>query len=229
MKLLSCEHERDTLKLYIKELESKNREASQQLREKQWERTKCEELEEEKRILEGRVIVYEAMEMVTKNRSKPQHIERIEEFERRIRLLLEEENLQYLVHNANVHQLIAMKAYVIELDNKLRVVGEHHEHLSKKYAAVKEKQQHLSVENKKIISRHQSMVGAYKGKLQGYEKLINKLTEELERHIQEHPGPTTPDIRSVVTVYEGKLLSIGNELNAWKHENSEMQKKLEAM
>jgi hypothetical protein len=33
-----------------------------------------QEIEEEKRILEGRVIVYEAMEMVSKNRDQPQHI-----------------------------------------------------------------------------------------------------------------------------------------------------------
>jgi chromosome segregation ATPase len=123
-----------------------------------------------------------------------------------------------------------MKAYVIELDNKLRVVGEQHEHLGKKYAIVRDKQQHLVVENKKIISKHQSTVGAYKGKLQGYEKLINKLTEELERHIHEHPGGTSsPDIKSVITVYEGKLLSMGNELSAWKHETSEMQKKLSTL
>ena len=125
------------------------------------------------------MIVYEAMEMVSKNREKPQHVERIEEFERRIHLLLEEENLQYLVNNANVHQLIAMKAYVIELDNKLQIVLGQNEHLNKKYAQYKDKYQQLATDNKKIINKHYSMINAYKGKLQGYEKLIIKLTEEL--------------------------------------------------
>jgi hypothetical protein len=75
-----------------------------------------------------------------------------------------------------VHQLIALKAYVMELDNKLHVVIEQNEHLNKKYANFKDKYQQLASENKKIINKHYSMVNAYKGKIQGYEKLIIKLT-----------------------------------------------------
>lgn len=177
MKLLSAEHELNSLKQYIKDIEAKSREVSQQLREKQWEKKKFLEIEEEKRILEGRVIVYEAMEMVVRNRDKPHHIQRIQEFERRIHLLLEEENLQYLVNNANVHQLIAMKAYIIELDNKLQLVIEQNEHFHKKYSQYKDKYQQVIAENKQIISKHYSMVNAYKGKISGYERLVLKLTE----------------------------------------------------
>ena len=35
-------------------------------------------MEEEKKMLEGRVIVYEAMEMVARNRQHPAHVERIQ-------------------------------------------------------------------------------------------------------------------------------------------------------
>jgi hypothetical protein len=68
----------ETHKQQIKDLENKNKELSQQIREKQWEKYRFQELEEEKRILEGRVIVYEAMEMVSRNRDKPHHVERLE-------------------------------------------------------------------------------------------------------------------------------------------------------
>ncbi len=76
-----------------------------------------------------------------------------------------------------MHQLIAMKAYVIELDNKLQIVIGENNHLNKKYAQYKDKYQQLVGDNKKIINKHYSMINAYKGKLQGYEKLIVKLTE----------------------------------------------------
>lgn len=36
MKLLSSEHELETLKQFIKDLEARNKELNQQIREKQW-------------------------------------------------------------------------------------------------------------------------------------------------------------------------------------------------
>lgn len=95
------------------------------------------------------------------------------------------------MNNANVHQLIAMKAYVIELDNKLQTVAEQNEHLSKRYGQYKEKYQLVISENKQIVNKHYSMINAYKGKIAGYEKLVIKLTDELEKYIKDSQGPSS--------------------------------------
>lgn len=67
-KILSLEHENEVNKKYVKDLEERVHDLSAQVREKTWEKHRIIELEEDKKLLEGRVIVYEAMEMVSKNR-----------------------------------------------------------------------------------------------------------------------------------------------------------------
>ena len=105
--------------------------------------------------------------------------ERIQEFERRIQLLLEEEDLPHIVQNANVHQLVAMKAFVLELDGKLQSIIDQNKHLQKRNSYYKNKCQDISVENKEISVKFNTMVESYKGKISGYEALILKLTNEL--------------------------------------------------
>lgn len=117
-----------------------------------------------------------------------------------------------MVNNANVHQLIAMKAYIIELDNKLQVVGEQSEHFHKKYGQYKDKYKLLLEDNKQILNKHYATINAYKGKISGYEKLVIKLTAELEKYIKDSQGPSDIEshYNSVITLYESKITSIYN-------------------
>lgn len=57
------------------------------------------------------------MELVARNRDENYSLERISEFERRIKLLIEDESMDYNLNSLNnpdnLHQLIAMKAYIL--------------------------------------------------------------------------------------------------------------------
>ena len=94
-----------------------------------------------------------------------------------------------MVSNANVHQLIAMKAYILELDSKLQSLLEQNKHIQKKYLQYKEKYHHLHTENKQIIQKFNAMLEGYKGKVNGYEALVFKLTEELEEQVKSNEEP----------------------------------------
>ena len=50
-------------------------------------------------------------------------------------------NLNGLSNSDNLHQLIAMKAYILELDTKLQSMASEHDHLHKKYQQYKERYQ----------------------------------------------------------------------------------------
>ena len=58
-----------------------------------------------------------------------------------------------MVQNANVHQLVAMKAYVLELDGKIQSVLEQNAHLQKRNAHYKEKYQDAISENREISDK----------------------------------------------------------------------------
>ncbi len=81
------------------------------------------------------------------------------------------------------------------------------------------------------MNKHYSTINAYKGKVSGYEKLVIKLTSELEKYIKDSQGPSDIEshYNSVITLYESKILSIHNEVNVRKQENRELLKKYESL
>ena len=73
--------------------------------------------------------------------------------------------------NISIQQLVALKAYIIELDTKLKQLVNENEYSMKKYKSYKEKCQHLIKE----IKQNDKTVNAMKGKIVGYDKLVVKL------------------------------------------------------
>ena len=81
--------------------------------------------------------------------------------------------------NISIHQLIALKAYIMELDAKLKQLVSENEYSTKKYKSYKDKCIHLMKE----LKQHDKNLNALKGKITGYDKLVVKLQGELERAI----------------------------------------------
>ena len=81
--------------------------------------------------------------------------------------------------NVNIHQLIALKAYILELDAKLKQVVNENQYAVKKYKSYKEKFTQLI----RDLKQNDIAINALKGKLQGYDRLVVKLQGELERAI----------------------------------------------
>ena len=98
-------------------------------------------------------------------------------------MLNDDEGMREMVRSAHVHHLVTMKAYVMEMDAKVHRISEEHEHRLKKYRSYKEKYTELLSENKKISNQHYEIVQAYKGKINSYEILVEKLTTELEKFL----------------------------------------------
>jgi alanine racemase len=68
--------------------------------------------------------------------------ENVLEFQTRIEMLLnDKENISNL-KNVSVHQLLSLKAYIVEMDQKLKRAGNENEYALKKYKSYKEKYLH---------------------------------------------------------------------------------------
>lgn len=80
-------------------------------------------LEEENRILGGRVIVLESKDLATDSRRDNggrKLEENVLEFQTRVELLLSEKENLANIKNVSIHQLITLKAYILEMDQKLK-------------------------------------------------------------------------------------------------------------
>lgn len=75
-----------------------------------------------------------------------------------------------------IHQLIALKAYIMELDSRLKELLLSNGYLLKKYKSYKEKYQASLKESKQQALAN----NALKMKMIGYEKLVLKQQAELE-------------------------------------------------
>lgn len=75
----------------------------------------------------------------------------------------------------NIHQLLALKAYVMELDGKIRELLNSNNYLTRKYKSYKEKYQNSIKEYK----HYEMTINSLKMKILGYDKLVLKLQEEL--------------------------------------------------
>ncbi len=76
----------------------------------------------------------------------------------------------------NIHQLLALKAYIMELDSKIKELLSSNNYLTKKYKSYKEKYQNSLKEHK----YYEMTINSLKMKILGYDKLVIKLQEELE-------------------------------------------------
>lgn len=122
-------------------------------------------------MLGGRVIVLESKDVALRNRNGEELEERVLEFQTRIEMLLnDKENLANL-KNVSIHQMIALKAYIMELDGKLKSLVTENEYSAKKYKNYKEKYMSLL----KDIKKHENVINSYKNKIHGYDKLVLKL------------------------------------------------------
>lgn len=61
------------------------------------------------------------------------------EFQNRVEMLLSDKETIANMKNVGIHQLIALKAYILELDAKLKQVVNENEYAVKKYKTYKEK------------------------------------------------------------------------------------------
>ena len=94
-------------------------------------------------------------------------------------MLLNDKETIANMKNVGIHQMIALKAYIMELDAQLKHVVLNYEYAEKKYKSYKEKCSQLIRE----LKQHDIAINALKGKLQGYDRLVVKLQGELERAI----------------------------------------------
>jgi hypothetical protein len=72
-----------------------------------------------------------------------------------------------------IHQLLALKAYIMELDSKLKELVNSNNYLTKKYKSYKEKYQTSIKEHK----QYDISINSLKMKILGYDKLVLKLQE----------------------------------------------------
>ncbi|CAM6006607.1 unnamed protein product [Sphagnum balticum] len=94
-------------------------------------------------------------------------------------LLANKENMKEL-KEISIHQLVALKAYILELDGKLRDMLRSNDYLLKKYKSYKEKYQGVLREQK----QERLQANNLKMKIMGYDKLVLKLQGELEHMIR---------------------------------------------
>lgn len=73
-------------------------------------------------MLGGRVIVLESKEVALRNRNGDELEERVMEFQTRVEMLLADRDTIGNMKNVGIHQLIALKAYIMELDGRLKQV-----------------------------------------------------------------------------------------------------------
>ncbi len=128
-------------------------------------------------MLGGRVIVLESKDVALRNRNGQELEERVLEFQTRVEMLLSDKENLSNIKNVSIHQMIALKAYIMELDGKLKSLLTENEYSTKKYKNYKDKYMGLL----KDVKKHETVVNAYKNKIYGYDKLVIKLQAELER------------------------------------------------
>lgn len=87
--------------------------------------------------MQGKVIVMESREVALRNRTGEELEERVLEFENRVELLLSNKEGLKELKEVNIHQLLALKAYVMELDGKIRELLNSNNYLTKKYKSYK--------------------------------------------------------------------------------------------
>ena len=84
------------------------------------------------------------------------------------------------MREVGIHQLLALKAYIMELDSKLKELLLSNNYLLKKYKSYKEKYQASLKEHK----QYSMTINTFKMKILGYDKLVVKLQGELERMVR---------------------------------------------
>lgn len=71
----------------------------------------------------------------------------------------------------NIHQFLALKAYIMELDAKIKELVGSNNYLTKKYKSYKEKYQNSLKEHR----QYEMTINSLKMKIMGYDKLVIKL------------------------------------------------------
>ena len=175
MKTSELEANIERMKENQKLLEKKLVRSNERIRELEEAERNISKLEEENRILGGQVIVLESKEIALRNRGGDDLEERVMEFQSRVEMLLNDKETIANAKNVSIHQMIALKAYIMELDTKLKQLVSENEYSTKKYKSYKEKCQQFV----KDLKHQESTVNSMKGKIQGYDKLVIKLQGEL--------------------------------------------------
>jgi hypothetical protein len=87
------------------------------------------------------------------------------------------------LREVGIHQLIALKAYILELDSRLKELMLSNGYILKKYKSYKEKYQASLKENKQLAMS----INTLKMKMMGYDQLVLKLQTELEAALKVEP------------------------------------------
>jgi chromosome segregation ATPase len=124
-------------------------------------------------------------------------------------LLNNKEGLREL-REVGIHQLLALKAYIMELDSKLKELLLSNNYLLKKYKSYKEKYQTSLKEHK----QYGMTINSLKMKILGYDKLVVKLQGELER---------------VIKTNETELVQVNHRVSDDSSQNEIYKKKFELM
>lgn len=100
-------------------------------------------------MLGGRVIVLESKDVALRNRNGQELEERVLEFQTRVEMLLSDKENLSNIKNVSIHQMIALKAYIMQLDGKLKSLLTENEYSTKKYKSYKDKYMGLLKDVKK--------------------------------------------------------------------------------
>jgi len=130
-------------------------------------------------MLGGKIIVLESKDVALRNRNGEELEERVVEFQNRVKMLLSDKENISNIKNVSIHQLIALKAYILELDSKIKSLANENEYCNKKYRSYKEK--YLNIQ--KRFKSYDGVIGGYRNKIAGYDRLFLKMQEQLERAI----------------------------------------------
>ena len=97
-----------------------------------------------------------------------------------------------------LQQLIGMKAYIIELDGRIKELTHANAHMLKKYKHYKEKYQGALAQHKQLSAS----IATLNIKIIGYDKLVQKLQTELEALMhQQPPAVASPQVSTQEEVY----------------------------
>jgi chromosome segregation ATPase len=137
MKTSELEANIERMKENQKLLEKKLVRSNERIRELEEVERNISKLEEENRILGGQVIVLESKEIALRNRGGDDLEERVMEFQSRVEMLLNDKETIANAKNVSIHQMIALKAYIMELNTKLKQLVSENEYSTKKYKSYK--------------------------------------------------------------------------------------------
>jgi hypothetical protein len=135
---------------------------------------------EEVNMLKSKIVVLEAKEFLEEAGDDDYGQK---EFEERLNLLVSQNDPLNSIKNKEDHSHFRiLKAFIVDLQDKIYKITVQKKELTKKYKSVKNK----FVKNAQELIVYEEQNKVMKGKLEGYERLTEKLQFELEKSLSNH-------------------------------------------